>query len=379
MTRRNIIIITATILVLVAALLGWQRIHENGSSAEPFTIGAVFPLTGPNASYGEQASQAITLAVKSVNADGGVDGRPLRVVYQDSQFQSAPALNAYQQLKLQGVRFFLTIGSQVSVTIGPRARADGNLEYELSAVTPAYRDGSPLTCRSALTADASSAVLARYLASHRLLRIATLVSNDEQGAAVVKTLAADLRPLGGDITDQESYQVQDSDFRTQIAKIDAANPDALVAIAPGQYGEILFRQLKELGFNKHIFSNNWTVVNQNITNLSLLNGVIFTDFAYEGLPETADSANAAAFKASFRAATGENPPIIAANAYDAVMILAKTAAASAGDPAKVANYITHLADYPGVSGSLTFDGDCEASAATTLRTVRNGAIARITE
>jgi len=360
------------VAVGVIVLIGWLIYQGRQENSGAVKIGAIFPLTGPNASYGEQASQAIKLALASVNAGGGIGGKPLEVVYQDSQFQSTPALSAYQQLTTQGVHFFLTIGSQVAVTVEPKVRADGNLQYELTAVTPKYRDGSPLTCRSALTADASSPVLANYLKTHDLLHVATFVSNDEQGTAVENTLGQATAAFGGTIVDKEKYQTQDNDFRTQITNLKAVNPDALVVVAPGQYAETLFRQLKELGFNKPIFSNNWTIENQSLRDLSQVEGVIFTDFAYQSATSSDDSPGTANFKNEFQQATGQNPPIVSANAYDAIMVLSDAFKSVGQDSQKVATHITGLKNYQGVSGNLSFDRDCEAAQGAILKVVHQG-------
>ena len=287
-------------------------------------------------------------------------------------------MNAYQQLAAQDIHFFLTIGSQVAVTIEPKARTDGNLQYELTAVTPQYQDGSILTCRSALTADASSPVLAAYFKAHNLLHIATFVSNDEQGAAIENTLMQAMTPFEGTIIDKETYQTQDNDFRTQIIKLKAANPDALVVVAPGQYAETLFRQLGQLGFRRLIFSNNWTIENQGLKDLSLVEGVIFTDFSYQSATSSQDSTDMAAFKNGFQKATGQNPPIVSANAYDAVMILSDALKSVGQDPQKVAGYITNVKNYQGVSGPLTFDHDCEAAQNAVLRVVRRGKFVQVT-
>ena len=54
-------------------------------SAEPITLGISGPLTGPNAQYGAQWKQGFDLALDEIQAAGGVDGRKLVYIFEDSQ------------------------------------------------------------------------------------------------------------------------------------------------------------------------------------------------------------------------------------------------------------------------------------------------------
>lgn len=347
------------LVVLVIVIWGGYALlnKPKPASGEVIRIGAIFPLTGPNASYGESAQRGIKLALEKINGEGGISGRNLEVVFEDSQFQSVPALNVYQKFIASGIKIFMTIGSQVGTTIGTKAREDGNLNYELTAVTPKYRDGSPLTCRSALTADVSSQALTKYFEKNNIKKIATFTTKDEQGVAVEETLAQSLASFGGQIIAKENYQLQDIDFRTQVTKIKAANPDVLVVIAPGQHAEAVFKQLRELKFNKPILSNNWTIKNQDFKSLLLAEGVIFSDYAFES--------------------SEQFPAVVTANAYDAVMILAEAIREVGGLPEKVAEYITKIKNYKGIAGELSFDKDCEAGQEIVLRIVKTGQFVRV--
>ena len=65
---------------------------------EPITIGAVLPLTGMAAFHGNNEKEGIELAVKEINAAGGIDGRPVRVIFEDDQSVPAKSLTAVNKL-----------------------------------------------------------------------------------------------------------------------------------------------------------------------------------------------------------------------------------------------------------------------------------------
>ena len=55
------------------------------AGGEPIYIGVSGPLTGPNAQYGEQWKKGFDLALEEINGAGGIDGRPLEYIFEDSQ------------------------------------------------------------------------------------------------------------------------------------------------------------------------------------------------------------------------------------------------------------------------------------------------------
>ncbi|MDE2020421.1 MAG: ABC transporter substrate-binding protein [Patescibacteria group bacterium] len=355
------------LLALVAIAAVWQN-QKPAQSSSALTIGAIFPLTGANATYGEMAQKGIALALKNLPEH-------IKVVYEDDQFQSAPALSAYEKLKAAGVKVFFTIGSQVSSTIGPEAVKDGLMNFELTAVTPKYADGSPLTCRAALTVEPSAEVLYGYIQKHHLERIALFVTNDAQGAAYDSALTRMTASTSAHIVDRERYTLNENDFRSEISRIEAAHPDALVLISPGQQAEEILTQLHQLNFKGKILSNNWTIENAALKNLSLANGTVFSDYSYGAATSSADSAAVSMFKNEFAAAYGDaQPPVVAATAYDAVTLIATAVGNGLTGPAAISNFVSNTKNFQGISGTWSFNADCEAAQSATLRTVQNGTI-----
>src|ERR1043166_7271238 len=88
-------------VIVVVALLGAVLLMHGKSPASetgPITIGFIAPLTGDVASLGAAAKAAAEMAVAEVNANGGVDGRKLNVIYEDGQCSATPASNAANKL-----------------------------------------------------------------------------------------------------------------------------------------------------------------------------------------------------------------------------------------------------------------------------------------
>ena len=360
--KRKILFVGAVLLIVIFLLM-----QKNNPPSEKIKVGAIFPLTGSNATYGEMAKKGIDLALKQFPPGN------IQVLYEDSQFQSLSALNAYEKLKSEDVKIFLTIGSQVAATIGPKVVEDTLMNFELTAVTRKYNDGSPLTCRAALTVEPSAELLAAYIKERNLKRIALLVTNDEQGVAYEKETAKLIRSFA-EVVLSEKYLASENDFRTQLTRIKATNPDVLILISPGQQAQQILTQLQQLGFKKIILSNNWTIENASLTDLSLAEGVIFTSYRYDESFSGTDTETAAKFKRDFIEHYQQNPPIVAATAYDAITLIEQAVKEKGSLPTEISDFISGVKNFKGVSGVWTFDSNCEARQTATLKTVKNGVI-----
>ncbi len=77
---------------------GWLLFSTGADAAEPIRIGAVLPFSGGVELYGQQAKLGLDLAVKEINAAGGILGRPVEVIYADDKTLPAPAVAAAREL-----------------------------------------------------------------------------------------------------------------------------------------------------------------------------------------------------------------------------------------------------------------------------------------
>ena len=94
MALRPIKCMTLALLVCGAAL----GPSTGAAAAEPIRIGAVLPFSGGVELYGAQAKLGLDLAVKDINAAGGILGRPVEVIYADDKTRPASAVAAIHAL-----------------------------------------------------------------------------------------------------------------------------------------------------------------------------------------------------------------------------------------------------------------------------------------
>ena len=107
--------------IFAAASTLWLAL-ASGAHAQPkeFLFGALLPLTGPAASIGLEEQQGVQFAVDQINAAGGINGVPVRVVFDDSPGTPDQAVLAFNRMiDLQNTPAVLTAFSSVSLAIAP--------------------------------------------------------------------------------------------------------------------------------------------------------------------------------------------------------------------------------------------------------------------
>ena len=111
---------------------------SGGGDDDPFRIGVMESLTGPGETYGTVASQAKQMAVDEINAAGGVDGRTLELVVEDSKCGAQDAIAAYKKLtQVEGLKIILgTSCSGAMLGVAPLAEADGTILFSGLASNP---------------------------------------------------------------------------------------------------------------------------------------------------------------------------------------------------------------------------------------------------
>lgn len=375
MTKKTAAII-ATIIIIILVIIGTSK--NKTTDSEVIKIGGAFILSGPQALIGELQSKAATMAVEEINAQGGINGKKLELVLEDSAYDPKTAVNAYQTLALKGVKYIIADGSPVVAAIREKAVADGNIIFAPGATTPAYFDGSNLSCRIALTAKNFGPGFTELLQKKGYKNVAALLPDNEYGRGLAAEFEKAFLATGGKIVLIEYYNATagSGDFRTNITKLKAvqSSADALVAVQVANTVEPMFNQINDLGWVKPIVSDYYTIQNPALKDLSIVDGVDFIDYQYSRDTSPNETSVTKSFKDNYKAKYGSVPVFLGAGHYDVVKILAEGIKNAGEDPRRIASYISTLKNYEAVTGTLSFNEDCEVSRDIVFRTVKSGKI-----
>ena len=362
---------TGLVAVVVVVLVVMNRPRGDGRE---ITIGAILPLTGDAGSYGAGLKRGMDLALEQVNGDGGINGRDLVIKVEDSQADPAKAVNAFNKLRSVD-RIPMVLGDMFSagtLAIAPIAERNKIVLLSPTASAVELTDAGDYIFRIYPSDTYDGTYLAHYAKDvMHVQRVAIVPMQTASIAAIVDVFRKAFEKAGGHIVAVETYREGDVDFRTQLTKVKATNPDLI--FMPGYLKEMatMLRQAKELGISGPFLSIS-TFFDPKILELAgnAADGVMFSAPAFD---PGSDSADIQTFVNSFRAKYGQEPDILAAYGYDVVMIAAK-ALRQAGDldPASIKTALYSIQGYPGITGQTTFDANGDVNKALRMMTVRNG-------
>lgn len=254
------------VLALFAAtsLLALERAahaEEPGVSPQALKIGILGSLTGPAAIFGTGNLAGATLAFEEVNAAGGINGRQLEWVSLDDESSPPKGIVAYKRLVDQEEVFavFGPASSAVGQALVPTMKQSGTPTFITIFSTPAVTE-PPIdnVFRSGTMSDSQAgAAIADYVVDHLSAKSVALIRQSDEygkhgGDSVIERLAE--RNVG--LASDEQFNVTDTDFTSQLARIVQTGPDVLVIYGFPNPTAIITRQAKQLGLTATIMGSN---------------------------------------------------------------------------------------------------------------------------
>ena len=226
-------------------------------SDEPFVIGAMDALTGVAESYGNPIQQAKLLAVEEINAAGGINGRMLEIVFEDSKCAAADAITAYRKLTdVDGVKIILgTTCSGAMLGAAPLAEGEGVIMLSASATSPDIATAGDYIFRTAINDLQLGVDIGNTMWVDGIRSVATITESTDYAEGARRTSVARFEELGGTVVAAEAYATETIDFRSQITKLINESPDAILLTAQGEVsGGTIVKQARELGYTGPMYS-----------------------------------------------------------------------------------------------------------------------------
>ncbi len=261
--KRAILLAALALLAsLVIACGGDSATDEDKDMQEgeqaPFRIGVMESLTGPGETYGSVALQAKQMAVDEINAAGGINGRMLELIVEDSKCAAQDAITAYNKLTdVDGVKIILgTSCSSAMLGAAPLAEADGVILFSGLATSPDIANAGDYIFRTSMN-DAQLGIDAgNVMWADGIRNLATISETTDYAEGVRRTSVAQFEKRGGTVVAEERYGSDTTDFRTQLTKLIGESPDALLLAAQSEFsGGTIIKQVRELGYEGQIYAD----------------------------------------------------------------------------------------------------------------------------
>ncbi len=343
------------IFVLVALIVASCTPKPAASST--IKIANLSPLSGPVPTFGASTRDGFLLAVKEWNAKGGVLGRQIETVVEDSQCTPDPAVNAANKVIDQdGVKFIVgEVCSSASIPISEIAEEQGVVMISPTSTNPTVTRNADGTVkqyvfRACFIDPFQGAVMAKFADSKGYNTAFVMF---DQGNDYVRGLAEAFETswtgMGHEVVGKESYTSQDTDFSAILTKVAESNADVL--FLPDYYNivNLVAAQAKEKGVTAVMMGGDgWD--SADLDKSAAAGGFYSNHYSPDDTRAIVQD-----WVKNYQAEYGSVPDALATLAYDATnLLLSGIEKAGTDDPAKVKDALASL-EMEGVSGNVTFD------------------------
>ena len=341
-----------------------EETTEESSTAEggSVTFGVLAPLTGDVSVYGSSTSNGIEMGAKDVNENGGTLGMTLELEVMDEKGDIAEATNAYNALR----------SKEVSAVIGDVTSKPAFAVAEIAAEEYADGDGVPVITptgtslditpcgenifRACYTDPFQGRAMATFAAENLgAAKVAVMYNtSDDYSTGIANAFVEAAEEMGVEVVANEGYGADDNDFKTQLTKIQALEPDAIMV--PDYYSTValIVTQAREIGYDGVMLgADGWDGVLSVLddANKSVVDNCYFCNHFF--INDTDEKV--ANFVNAYREAYGEDPTAFSALGYDSVHLLDQAMEAAGSTDAEAVVAAMQEIEYDGVTGHITFD------------------------
>ena len=258
MKKRSLIIVA--VALTMSFMLGSSLCYSEG----PIKIAGIFALTGRAAHIGTSQRDAVLLAIDEVNQHGGINGRMLEMVMEDTESNPTKAVVALKKV-LEAQDVVAIIGPTLT---GTAMAMRGFIEKEK---IPAFMHSggdvillAPLdkndpkslpkwTFKSPYKAADAMGKICQYMSKHGIKKIGFIYSNEGFGKDGLRNVKVQAPKYGVEIVAEEAFQPKDVDMTAQLTRINAKSVDGIIAWTVGPAMGIIAKNVKQLGIKAPLF------------------------------------------------------------------------------------------------------------------------------
>jgi branched-chain amino acid transport system substrate-binding protein len=358
--------IIVAIIIIAGIWYGVNKKTQDIVNKETIKIGAMLVLSGDVASWGQNAQRGIELAVNEANESGGINGKKIEMIYEDTQGSASVAVSAYGKL---------TKIDKVDAIIGPLLQTEVSAIAPLVAkdkfpvIAPSY---APITNRPNprnplliwLDPTIEAEKMAEWVYSQGVKTISVLGTQDSWEKEVSTAFINKFESLGGKVYFSDLLKIDETDVKTVVLKAIRNKPDAVFL---GTYYQFLnlTKALNELGYQGKLYS---IEIDEYLANES-------KSYA-SGLKFISSDLYRESFRKKYEEIYKEKSNIPAGQSYDAMNILISFLRKDSNKD-RLLKAFELFERYEGVSGIITMTKDHKIIIPTAIYELKNGVIEKI--
>ena len=385
MTQTPRLALTAVALATVMALSACGKQEQSaGNSAAPAAtdgtttvkIGFSAPLTGPQAHYGEEYKNGVTLAIEDVNAEQPkLGGQPVKfeLVAEDDQADPKTATQIAQKFvdaKVNGIIGHFNSGTAIPAS---KIYADAGIPGIAMATAPAYTQQGFATAFRSMTSDTQQGgVMGQWVVEKLGKNVVIIDDRTAYGQGLADEFEKSVKAAGGNVLKREFTSDKATDFTAILTTIKGANPDVVFYGGADAQSAPMAKQMKRLGLKAPLVSGEMT---KTPTFLQLAGsdaeGTVasLAGLPLDQMPKGKD------YETRYKARFNQDVATYSPYGYDATRVLvAAMQKADSADPAKYLPELSKIQHAGVTSSNWAYDskGDLKDGGITVYK-VQNGA------
>lgn len=338
-------------LVLTGCSGGLAGGDDGASSDGPIKLGMLAPFSGSEAAFGDYMKFGAELAIQEINADGGVNGRDLKLVTEDDGCDATQAVSAANKLVSAGVHG--SVGGYCSGATLPTLPVFESAGIPM--VIPAANSTKLVDQGAFLINGTGTQQAAAAIAYAEKLGSKSVVLIDDNTDYSVDLANSFVEQAGSlNIAKRESVNPDEKDFAANINSVIGANPDFIYWTGYYQAGGLLIDQLRSSGYDGVVLVGDGSVDAQ----LAAIAGPAIKDVfgTFTRTPDMLEGGEK--WVASYKELAKADPGPYSMQTYEAVKVIAEAMNEAGGTDAKDVNAaLKAMKGFPLLSGDLTFAAD----------------------
>jgi ABC-type branched-subunit amino acid transport system substrate-binding protein len=340
---------------------------------DPYVIGTLFPMSGPNAEYGKLFTDGVQLAIEHMRADNMLR-RPVRLQSEDSQALPQQAVIGMTKLINVDRASWVLVGfTAVSKAVAPIADRAKVVTINGGAVGPDLERLSPYFWNVIPLAHLETRAIFPFLIRRNLKRVALIYVDDPFGDAILQLMQREFPAAGGTVAGVFSIPRAQQNFGAVAARVRQARPDAVYIASFGAQQPQIIKGLRDNGVTQPLVSYSGINIGS-VLSLPEAEGLIFTSqkFDFSGGDEVTRR-----FAADFKARHGTDPAIYNTNYYNGTRLFALLARELERENRPVngdtlRETLLRLREFDLVGGKASFDEHGSMTAAIQINEIRGG-------
>lgn len=358
------------ILMLIASGCVSDNLKEQ--KPEQIKIGVLLTLTGNLGPIGEGMKNGARLAEQEINKAGGINGKNVTLIIEDTGTDPARAAEAAKKLiDVDKVQVIVgAVSSSETLAVAPIAEKSKVVMISPSSTSPKITGAGEYIFRVVASDLLQGEAIAQLAAAKNYTKAATFVENNDYGIGIEDVFKKHFTGVIASIR----YEKGRGDYRTELDSIKEADPDVIIYVGYPQDASVILQQTGQLGLKKKWIAAEGIadeVMFEKPEVAAQMEGMLLTKPGRTEQEEKIDT-TFQNFVNLYRKTYGKEHGIYSDYEYDAVMLASLAIADSGNDGEKIKNALPRISrTYKAVTGNKTFDENGDVREGYKIFEVRN--------